>query len=110
MDSLNAEITAFSLQLKGDQSYHEQSFASAFMNYTNSIELSKKMKSYNAKKLKNLYAKRGLTLLKMNEYKKCLEDLQCALKMQKKYESDKELLKLKNSIVVNCLKTDPNVS
>lgn len=113
MDRASAELNAINLHSKGDLFYNSQMFTLAYAQFTNSIQATKNIRNNKREKnLSILYAKRSLTCLKMSQFKKCLEDVQCALKL--KSDSEKinqiELKRLRQAIIQNVLKTDVNVS
>lgn len=100
---------------QGDRFYHTKNFQLAFMAYSEAIELEKKEnqnKAQRAMKLAILYAKRSISCLKLHEFKKCLEDAQCACKYHQ--EGDQkivdEMKKLKSKVIENHIKTDVSVS
>lgn len=114
MSRLESEFLAANLHMRGDTFYHAEMFTTAYVQFTNSIQYSKLEPNVQkrSEKLKQLYAKRSLTLLKMGNYKKCLEDVQCALKMQHEDVDDvlNELCRIRKIIIENVLKTDVHVS
>lgn len=114
MDRSKTELMAANLHAKGDTFYHAEMYTTAYIQYTNSIQYWKieRNKIKRSENLKKLFAKRSLTCLKMGNFKKCLEDAQCALKMQHNDEDVclNELMRIRKIIIENVLKTDLHVS
>ena len=113
MNRLEVELMAANLHSKGDTFYHAEMYTTAYVQFTNSIQLFKKRSNKNSskEKLKILFAKRSVTCLKMGNYKKCLEDAQCALKLQEHGDDSlNELIRIRKVIIEYVLKTDVLVS
>jgi tetratricopeptide (TPR) repeat protein len=84
----------------GDSFYQAQMFNTAYLHFSKAISISKKANHKNNKNLQILYAKRSLSLLKMKEFKKCFEDIQCALKeMPEESEIDSGLKVLRSKLI-----------
>lgn len=111
MNRSEAELMAANLHAKGDTFYHAEMYTTAYVQFTNSIQFLKRCSSNSKENLKILFAKRSLTCLKMGNYKKCLEDAQCALKLlEDGDDSLNELIRIRKVIIENVLKTDLLVS
>ena len=111
MNRLEVELMAANLHSKGDTFYHAEMYTTAYVQFTNSIQLLRSRSKNTKEKLKILFAKRSVTCLKMGNYKKCLEDAQCALKLQEHGdESLNELIRIRKVIIEYVLKTDVLVS
>lgn len=99
---------------QGDKFYLSKEFNLAFLAYTEAIEFEKKNKEKIKRnsRLKILYAKRSLTCWKLANYKKSLEDANCAMKFYSNENEgiNQELKILRIYIIENFMKTDAAVS
>jgi hypothetical protein len=98
---------------QGDRFYQAKEINMAYLAYTEAIECEKKNQNKVMRnlRLKILYAKRSLVCFKLAQYKKSLEDTNCALKYQiRGHEEIFEAVKVLRSMIIEQMKTDPIVS
>ena len=90
----NSQILASKYQEIGRAHYLNSNYHAAFMSYTNSLF---HLKSFSA------YVVRCIIYFRLDHFKKCLEDIQCALKLHYSYNSEQEVptsvLELKNNLI-----------